>query len=234
MRSSQLAKMNCLDSKKSFGNVEIVISLMIFVTFVSFLLIFINPFQKSQDSSQFLGITELKIKENAKINFSYVSLKLTTSSDCFSIDKIKEGNVVVKNFDGDSVSSGANWDKIGIDSDEDFYYIYFSDEFESSSYSCSNYLNKSEYNLGILNSVQVYSLGKFEELADEYQNSYSSLKDRLGLVNDFGFKVTGEGVEIDAIKNTNNMQVDAIELPIQVLDDEANLKVVILNVQVWS
>lgn len=144
--------------KKAKTHVEMIISFVIFVGFVIFLFIILNPFQRPLDST-LLDSAFFNIEEKTNTNISSVSLKLTNTAyndilnsrkDCFEITGFKEvledlfcdespninRYVIVKNKAGNIVNSwinSANPTKISIgfsdNQDSDFYTLYCSEEF---------------------------------------------------------------------------------------------------------
>jgi hypothetical protein len=164
-------------------------------------------------------------------------MNTNAGSGCFSIGKIKDEKMIIKN-QNERVNSEVKNNKISIESSGNFYYIYFSNILNPISTSLTGCieLNESDYQLGMLSNIQAYDISKFNELKLSYNSNYEGLKQSLGLANNFGFiiKDTSGAEIINAVKKPENVNIKASEIPIQIVNSDADIIPMILSIQAWS
>ncbi len=219
-------------SKRSQAHVEIMLSFVLFVGVLIFIFLFINPF--SRTSGDDLDISNVQKMIIGKM-----------SSD---IGKL---SVIVENVGGcyyvDTSDYGASF-KMVEGSGSKQYVVYFSKEngrfdnvLNNEGTSVDEYnseCNDKSFSLGSYLEEEMIVSEKIESLKSEY-DSYSELKEELGLVNDFAFsfrEVGGEsedeGLSVSG-KIPQGADVKSRVFPVRVIDKNANVRELILNLKVW-
>lgn len=228
-----------MKDKKGMEHVEVVISFLIFVTFVTFLFVFLNPFKQRGVSDSVSEAIQEKIQDYGKIDFLYTSVNVNltrVTGSCFNIENLSNSKVIVKNASGIRVNAAQSANRINIQKSEEFYFIFYSSMFtEQGTFSSCTSLNAAEYKIGSVQSIDVYSLNKFITLNASYHSDYESLKGSLGIENDFGFVIKDvQGNEIvRALKKATMVNIKAVELPVPFIDENANIEVKILSIYLW-
>jgi len=247
-------------NKKAVSHVEMIISFVIFIGFVSFLLIVFNPLKIASPSNSYLDLTEEKILKYASVDLTVISLNVdfdsTNVQDCFYINAIKnvDGNLIVKNRENVKIDS--SWDKqnlkINIEKSGDFYRLYFSNEFEKEKEleSCDSIINLN-YKLGVARAYKITSDKELSKLFRQYKSNeegdnYITLKEELGLENDFNIMIRGSSGEIIASSSEKSLQfigerykptginIRARDIPINILNSTGDIIPAIMNIQVWG
>ncbi len=231
--------------KKGIGHVEVIISFLIFISFVMFLLIFFNPIKSFSKNTSYLDIAEAKILEYASTDLTVSSLKLDSMPApgmgiCFYLDFSLPEKIIVK--DESSVITPATrtageiyfehtWKK--------FYKIYSSDELEEKTINTAGCqkLDESNYTRGVTNVYKKAAYSNLAILNNSYNNNYDQLKKDLNLKADFNIVVKDTSGNV--IFKGENYKPEAIEvmardIPIEILDKDANLIPAIMNLQVWD
>tara|TARA_Y100000310_G_C20503048_1_gene724981 strand:- start:146 stop:856 length:711 start_codon:yes stop_codon:yes gene_type:complete len=230
-------------NKKGAGHIEIILSSIIFVSFVFFVLLVLKPTKMfARLSTSHLDITESEILKRISTEFSIVSLKipepLEHAPDCFFIntDKIKRGKIIVKNEAGerrDAIKVGREISIRYIG--EEFYRIYSSEEFDETS-SVSGCFGLSDYILGVPRNYVVVSENEITELSNLYSADYSGLKEGLGLKNDFNILIKDKNdreFKLEIYK-PEGIDITARDVPIEILNNNGDLIPGVMNIQAWD
>ena len=189
--------------KRGLSHVEMILSFVIFFSFLMFVYIYLVPHIKIVPDYPSLNNAEKLIIKHVEMNVDFFSLALnvTKFKDCFSVDNFGtlNWNVLVKNKDGETVSSQiAGILRISLSGN--FYYIYFSEDFEASSddlNGCGKLdFTKGEYELGSKRSETWASFEKLKRLNESYNADYAGLKETLGIKQDFAFSLTSSSGEV--------------------------------------
>lgn len=244
-----------MKSKKGLSHVEVIISFFIFVGFVLFLFVIINPFKKNI-SDDVLNSALLNIDENLTTNISTVSINLNNSADitniyskgCFEIDLFpaidcnSNRNVIVKDINGKILN--ANLDliqhKLLISATTNsFYTIYCSEEIIPQSLTQTDcpMLDSENYSLGIINFRSLWSNSKLLGFNQSYYNDYPNLKAQIvPQGTEFGLIVTDINGNVYT-KNLNTIpkgiSVKSNTLPVDILYNNATTLTYAERVYVW-
>jgi hypothetical protein len=121
-----------------------------------------------------------------------------------------------------------------------FFKIYSSSEFEkipeTTISSCSLIDFGGGYEIGSLNSGEYIFEKNIYSLIEYYGTYYDKLKTdlRISPGNEFGFEFTlSNGTKISAIGDLPTQNIYAEDIPVQYIDDEANILSGFINVKVW-
>ena len=226
--------------KKALSHVEFMLSFLIFVVFITILFIILNPFKiEKRDIS--IESTENILNEYLQTYLTTVSFytddSISSDSDCFYINKINNGNVIVKKQGIGLIPASSN-SVINIKDDgglNSFYKISLSEDFiENGPTSCVSSLDGK---FGVPVTRKIYSLKKIDQLKLDYISDYLEVKQRLNLNYDFKLSITikSEPVEIVDMDREvpEGVSVIAREKPIQVLEYDGEIYMGKLNLMVW-
>lgn len=239
-----------MKNKKAMSHVEMIISFIIFIGFISFLLVVFNPLKIASPSSSYLDVTENRILKNVSTNLTIISMKINSSiygsiGNCFSINKTEDtGEIITENNKSEIINSKISEDKILIEKSGDFYRLYFSEEFEntnSGGLTGCYVLQEDEYLLGVSRFYEVISNISLSNLFKDYDENYLQLKETLGLKNDFYISVKESSKNSAAILSPKEekykptgVNVLARDIPISILFKDGSIKAAIMNLQVWD
>jgi hypothetical protein len=226
------------------GHIELIISFLIFITFVAFLLIFVNPIKKTNTNTHYIDMTESAIMENITTNLTTFSVVLPSSaSQCFCIPynlPRPDAKLIVKDEEGNFISATSALANICIGAGNRFHKVYFSEEFAESGVACdplTNTLAAGTYNLGVLNDYKKVSNKSLYSLNNSYNEDYGKLKTELAITWDFNIIVNstlnGEYLVYGKTQEPKNSEVMAREIPIEVINESGGFIPAIMSLQVW-
>ena len=80
---------------------------------------------------------------------------------------------------------------------------------------------------------------KIQDLVINYNTDYEALKNSLGITSDFVFSFTSlVGIENPALTVLKQppvgVNIEAKEFPVRVIDNDANIQELILNIRAWE
>jgi len=224
-----------------------ILSFVIFIGFVVAMLIFMNPAREQKINYASVDIVENKIMENMSFAYSYFGLILNNAvSGCFVVDNPgQSGNIIARDMNGAVKTANNDFParKIYITSSsgERFYRLYFSNKFNN--YSIANtgsctVLTSANYTFGPLYTDKAILLDNVQPLYDAYMSDYSGLKASLGANEDFEFSIydlnrTQTFFDTSSKHKIKTTLVLSRDLPIRVVDKNANMTDIILNIKVW-
>jgi len=233
---------------RGIGHVEMIISFVLFLGFLSFIFIAFNPL-KVEKNNAVLDSLVYSIEENLGVDVSRVSIASTsdwTDKNCVKIKnddlindlKCVNRNIIIKGekINGDEINleyfkSSDKSFEFEISSDAVIYNLYCSDEFGPSTSplsGCKNINEKSDYNIGIIVDKKYYSDKKLEEFENRISSDYDALKkEYAGSSGDIGFEVRdieGQIIYEDKKATPKGVDVMAKTFQIDVIDESANIK----------
>lgn len=233
--------------KAAIGHVEMILSFILFVSFLLFLFIFLNPVKKSKISEFDLDFAIDKLVENISSELDYVSLSIDLaetsqiSANCFSASiNIEPGDKThVINQLGENVSSVYSNGRISIEEKPDnykrFYYIYSFPDFQEIPISGCQDLT-SGFEIGARREINVLYDNKLSYINYSYFSNYDNLRRNLGIINDFGFIIydlTKTNKLYDCTRAENSRLSLSKDKNFQILYSNGSINNVILNVQIW-
>lgn len=230
---------------KKGSHVGMMLSFVIFVTFLVFLYSIIEPIIKTgQDKKSILDSLETNILE--KVSSDLIEITITTataSQNCITLNGFFDeteinSKIIVKNENEELLGFDISGDNLEInrnDVNNVFFKIYHAEEFSDLSegpYSC----NPRNYEIGFIKNKTYAFETKIDELIDEYDEDYEVLKEELKVPsrNDFGFSFIDNTGDIN---NAGDKEIAASvyvrKIPIYYLDDDANILLGFINIRVW-
>lgn len=237
-------KNNCKGS-----HVGVMLSFVIFVSFLLFFYLIVQPTVTRQEKQSFLDSVEARLIEEASAELKSVSVKINdvaVESDCFRLNDFlsesgMEERIIATDEDGENLTVDVAEDHLEIeDSGSSFIKIYESDEFEEAGGSlgdCLELNEGSEYNIGTLKSDKEIFESRIIEIAGKYKNNLNGLKENLSIisVNEFDFSFTySNGTEISVgQENILDLDVYVSSSQIQYISREGSREIGSLSVRVW-
>lgn len=231
-----------LKSDKKASHLTMILSMVIFVGFLVFLLLIIQPALTNQNDKQFL-IDSLKVKISEKISSNLTILTITNSSDPSGFDCLQIDNsdllseIYVKDKNNNAVDFTNNGNLLFKWGNEKFFKIYSSDEtFEdySSSFTCSN--TETNYDIENLKTSSKIFETNILDLISQYNSEYTELKEELKfpLNSEFNFEFEyNNGTKIGPAGKNVSVNVFADEFSIQYVDKNAKINSGGLILKVW-
>jgi uncharacterized membrane protein YcgQ (UPF0703/DUF1980 family) len=237
---------------KKGSHIGVMISFVIFVTFLLFMYAIIQPSISIQKDKEALS-DFLKVKIINKVSYEMtagtVSLESALGQSCVNLNggitKLGIGtNVVVKDDSGATLnsyisSSGATDLKIqGKSTSNHLLKIYYSEAFneaEINSLSCTALEEGEGYEIGLVKTQKYVFEKKMIELIGNYDD-YAILKSELNLPEgtEFGYGIilsNGTTIETSAEEPPTNIYIK--EIPIQYVDEEGNILAGYIKTKIW-
>ncbi|MCK9568225.1 hypothetical protein M0R72_04705 [Candidatus Pacearchaeota archaeon] len=242
---------------KKGSHVGMILSFVIFITFTVFVYTLISPnINTSESKKTLLNEIGLSLIDNMSSDFTTLSVSIPASANpttnCITLEGILyyaeiSPNVIVKN--SAQTEQPTNYDpatdfnnlRINRAMKTDlFFKIYSSPEFEKIPEeiisSCSVIPFGGGYEIGSLNSGEYIFEKNIFFLIEYYRTHYDELKTGLKISpgNEFGFEFTlSNGTKVSAIGDLPTQNIYAEDIPVQYIDDEANILSGFINVKVW-
>jgi len=239
-------------SKRGTSDTEMIISFGMFVTFVLFMFVYINPLKPAPSSSLATAL-EVALNDNATISLEKIGFAVNktlldkSGADCFQIsNKFPAGKFFILDQNGtasDFQKAGAN---IIVKKTSKFYYAFIGsiDGAKSASIGCTSANTKiltetKDYSWSVPVNYTIYYNRSLNELKKAYDSDYNSLKNNLNLPSTSGFSIVVSDADMNEIikmtKTAPNVNVIAREFPIEILSDENGIKIMkgYLRLLVW-
>jgi hypothetical protein len=234
---------------KRGSHVEVILSFVIFVTFLLFMYFILKPaIQRPTDKEYLLSHVEEDIKENSSSEFSYdlININETQIGECFvlELDDYNYNKIIVKNASGAILEAGIKQGSgLLIPSGKGgIYRLYYNEYFpvlgDGTDSGCRE-LGESEYELIETKTTKYISLTKIYDLNDTYGNNYVFLKEQFGVPDgkDFAFifkKSKTDTTPITAGEPKANVNIYAEEIPVPYIENTtAIIKTGFLTIKVW-
>lgn len=242
---------------RSGSHVGMILSFVIFITFVVFIYTVVSPnINTAESKKNLLNEIGLRLIENMSSNFTSLSVSIESSANpptnCITLEGVLyyagiSPNVIVRNSAQTDqpvhYNPATDFNNLRINRatrTDLFFKIYYSPEFEKipeeSITSCSLVPFEGGYEIGSLNSGKYIFEKDMYWLVDYYKMYYDKLKSELRISpgNEFGFEfVLSNGTRIIAVGDLPTQNIYAEEIPVQYIDEEANILSGFINVKVW-
>lgn len=239
---------------KRSSHVGMIISFVVFVTFIVFLYSIVRPaINTGQDKKTIADYLVVKIIENVSANFTSTSVEIDSNKnpnkDCVQL----QGFLVLSEIPLQTivqnelrVSQNAFTNSLGdlgierTDSNNLFFRVYSSPEFQSledegSPDSCGS-VQDDDYSIGIIKTEKFPFKNNLDYLIEHYDADYEKIKDNLKIPpgTEFGFGfVQSNGAKIEVGDIPSSIDVYAAEIPIQYIDSNVNIQSGFINIKVW-
>jgi len=236
-------KRGLIRNKKGVSSIEIIISFVIFLTFLIFIFVYLNPI-RSNDKTPILVSLETGIKQQAMadlIEFPVAVNKSNITSACFYIRVPQnfESNISVKSLDDKNINYTILSGNIYLNNIHDKLYRFIkSDEIknnETSMNGCQS-LDISQYTFSVERTKQIYSYTKLKQMNDSYYTGYTGLQEKLDfpITSDFSIVIGSDELNFTMTKNIpSNVQVIVRQFPIEILTSNADKIKAVMTLAVW-
>lgn len=231
---------------KKGSHVEVIISFIIFVTFIFFLFTIVEPSIGAQkDKKNIVDNLEAGIMERISAEMTTVTIKVgSTSQNCVEINgelaNLGIGpRIVVKGSSGESLNcyvSSGNLQIARANTFDNFLKIYYSDAFPqvgTSAASCQILQKGSGYFLGLTKTNNYIFETKMLDLLNE---NYKTLKDSLKVPEgvNFGYGIVlSNGTSFETEEKELSTNIYLREKSIEYVDSKGNILVGALKIIIW-
>ena len=241
---------------KKGSHVAVIISFVIFVTFLFFIYVALEPAVKSKQArEQFLSSSKDALFSNFSVNITYASINIDDDfdidgEDCLRITGLSQimpagldgSNIFVKDSSGAAV--GFSWDEgdNSIEVEEEnsnrFFKAYVSEAISSDEASLNGCpaVSSSRYTLGLIKTEEKAFEQKIVNAIQAYQAGYSSFKNSIGISEDknIGFDFTySNKTSITTGEESPETNVYAMEFSFDYLDRNMITEAGKLVVRTW-
>ena len=240
--------------KKGGTHVGMMLSFVIFITFITFLYTIIQPSIQVQKSKQVtLDVLKENLIREISANFSFVQIEIILNeeaeSDCFLMEDFSEGNnfitkVLNKNTGQESVIQASRDNgQISMIAPSDlsnkFFRIYYSEEiFDTINPSCSSTTSSIDTPIN-LEREEVYVFESRVLSLIEFYNvpsNYILLKQNLGVPNNLEFSFSFQntkGEVIETIQTNTTVDIYSERIPFQYINKTASINMGYITIKVW-
>lgn len=237
--------------KKRGSHVGTVISFTIFIGFLIFLYVVIEPaVQTKKGKESLLNNLQTELLENATIDVVvssvYINESFTTNKNCIKTRLVKNEtgrSSIVKSSSNNPIGSAVELpDMLNIKYEGDFFFKVYHSYYNFNEYNlletsdCYLAEEGSNYSIGLVKKFSYLSEGKILELIELYSENYEKLKEDLNIPagSEFSFSLTYEneskiGFEYPEIST----EVYIKSLIMQFIDKDANIEFGALEISVW-
>ncbi len=242
------------------SHVGMIISFVIFITFIVFLYVVVNPaVNTGQNQKTTLDYIKSQILKNVSANFTSASININKNqgNNCVRLQNLLFAmsseidyyyNAIIKNeseskqdaYRGD-VGTGDIGDlKINRNvKDNVFFKIYFSPEFSglaTTTINCNQIKEGEDYSIGSITTGKYIFENSIYKFIDYYKTNYEKLKTEFKISPgaEFAFDfIQADATRIDVGEPATTANVYAEEVPIQYIDNQANILSGFINIKVW-
>ena len=226
-------------NKGGLSHIEVIISFVIFLGFISFAFYFFSPFESGRTLKASLAYSFDEIVENVSVSLESYSVSLNNCGDTtISIENPSpiSGNVKIIDINGDILGGIRDGNNFCIGTPQDFVTILISEVFPDSSGTCVDITNPCS-NISSSENMKILSERKIEELKENYELDYETIKENFNLPGriDFGFSIIfNDAQKIVAEKEIpENLEVDAKKKRIEIIRENGDIEFADLIVEVW-
>ena len=207
-------------NKLAQGHIEMMLSFTIFVGFLLFVFIFMNPFAQAK-SNQIMSYIQQSVINEITGEVGKLSIIVNSTNDCYD--------------DFDVSIYGDNFIEVS-DTNPRKYTIYYNNIFGvGGTPSCSANPGRN-YSIGTYSKERIVIYEKIQELRTNYTNNYEGLKTSLGILNEFAFELKrmDGGVELSVDRAVPaGIDAESANIPIRVINSQGIIKEYILNIRAW-
>ena len=228
--------------KKGAGNIEFILAFILFVSFTAAAIYFFNPTKNVQNLESARGYVTNILLENVSVELDSYSVIIDASDNVNDLkvsisDIASDKNVRVVNYSGNEMSSKRHSNNVCFtrDNEEKFVTLYFSEDLDDGGdEACSR---STDSRIASSMSTRVISEKRFRQLKENYNASYSSLKEHFNIPAgmDFSFSLEFPGDETISAEKAVPLRREVFsdtEIK-EILRNSGNLTFGYLTVKVW-
>jgi hypothetical protein len=239
---------------KRGSHVGMILSLVIFITFLVFLYTTLEPIIKTQkDKGALLDYLQIELTEKFSADLTSIVISSRGGDDgkdnCIEINYNEIGienpaNISVVIYDEFNNPIGSNFEEVNLivnkfDDKKEFFKIYYSEEELNNSAEfnvCQKIIGSGEMTFGQIKTRKHIFESKIISLINEYDKEYGGLKEELKipLGSEFGLSFTySNETVIETSEGDILTNVYSEEVPIQYIDEKASTNAGFMSVRVW-
>ena len=237
-------------SKKAVSHIEMILSFVLFSLFVFFLLFFLNPVRNQSITNVFIDAIQNNLEQNATIQLMELPLNVKEGfANCFSIpnpfNTTEPKNILVKDTDGRVLKISISGDTLNVEkstSGEEFYYLQYGNILLETAQLEMIYctaLNKSGYNYAASRTYELIYMPRLRGIKNEYEDAYTQLREEFNFPLSYDFAVnvadsaTKQSILSMIAKKPERVEVNARDIPIEILYENGVSAKAEMNIQVW-
>ncbi len=236
------------------SHVGMILSFAVFITFVVFLYSILRPtISTGEDKRPVADNVQRMILKNISANFTSASIQVTENvpENCINVKNLlvipqfNPPHLIIKNENGITQETYTDY-ILGLadvminrgNPSNTFFKIYGAKDFpvlESTDLDCKE-ISDNDYTIGLIKLDNYVFENRLYKLIDYYNDNYEELKESFNIPpgNEFGFDlVQSNGTLVGVRSGTISGEVYADEVPIQYIDDKANILSGFINIRVW-
>jgi hypothetical protein len=233
---------------KRGSHVGIVLSFVIFITFIVFLYVILQPSINTGTKKNFALNIEREIKQIASEDLTSVSVRITTPnpSSCVQLSGFLTGagvgnTIKVVSENSESLDISVDGNDLSVERDSNlFFRVNEAQEFGAAGSgalgSCQSLVEGSGYDIGLIKTNSYVFETKVLELIGTYSADYSGLKSTLNVApgNEFGFSfVYNNETEVSTSESNVPLDVYVREVPVQYVGSGGAVESGSLIIRVW-
>ena len=231
---------------KKGSHVGMMLSFVIFVTFIVFLYSVLQPIIKTGQNKESI-LNSLKTNIFNRLSSNLIEITLTANDapqNCIKLNGFLSeieinSKIIVKNQNKELLEFHISGDDLEIkrnDVENVFFKIYHSEVFEDVQGTSTTPCNQRNYVIGLMNNKSYVSEKNITDFIESYNSDYESLKTELKLPerNEFGFSfINNTGTEITVGKENAMTSIYAEKIPIYYIDEDANILLGFIIIKTW-
>jgi len=187
-------------SKRGSAHFEMIVAFTLFVGFTFFLFMMLDP----QDDSSLFGSVIIGVENNFNeitgVNLGQVFLKVNGTGSCFYLDfssgdfvlNFSNAGSLVFDLSGNEVDSSFVGDRLSVESNEEFFRVSISKEFDNDVLGGCVAADSNE--TGVALEREVVSYSKLVEMKDKYFADYEGLREDLKVPGIFDFAIVPQNL----------------------------------------
>lgn len=235
-------------NKRGISHIEVILSFVIFVGFLTFALFFFNPLDSSRvlDSSLFYAFDE--ISNNVSIMLESYSIALNDTQNLPLVvslplpTDIDNAKVRVETYGGENLTSEYDHTNGNVifhrdNVNNDFVIIRFSQDFENGEVGDPQILSPENYTISSSDTKTIFSEKSVLALNNTYYTNYDSLREDFNLPRriDFGFSLifSGDDKIIVEIEIPPNIEVVANQERVEIIRSTGEIVFADFIVKIW-
>jgi hypothetical protein len=242
-----------MKNKRGITGVEMIVSFTIFVSFLVFIFVYMNPLNLPA-SKTLLTSLESAVAENSTIDIDLRPFAINDKGvfeDCFYIENDFGDKFFITDVNDVKVDFGISGEEVLIKTQGKFYNVYIGlgqGTFDASGCSTSALLKKGdagtnfdhpgwEYSLSVIRKKRFYHKESLEGLKSAYEEDYNKLKQELKfpVTSDFSIIVfdSGKSEIISMTRVMPRVNILVKEFPVEIVDDEGNVERGYMRLITW-
>jgi len=215
------------DKQAVSRHLEMIISFALFALFVTFLLLYIKPYETNTLSDTIIKSLEESFDEKYSSEISIVFLKIESPGSCSLLDLnnfpvLLSRNILVLDANNNKLDSQKSGDQLIINEHPQAVYLLISEDLPEDGSQCLQETEKT-YTIGSVENKKAITHSSIIKYVDEYDADYESLKKQLGIPETIDFVITSGNLASPSFNIPKNTEVIARTYSKDFLSDDGNI-----------